>query len=451
MTTPAAVTAESSPASVSRRFLFALLAIAMIALAVRVGYVLGAKSGEPPVGDQIYYNAQANTNADGNWFQDAFDGQPTAEHPPLTALVLTPVSWVSARFDDRANNVMAHRLTMALIGVLVVVVIGVLGRTVCGERAGIVAAAIAALSPNLWINDGLIMSETLATLAVALALLLTYRFIRRPTMATAVVTGLACGLAAMARQELLLLLPVTVLPVILLTRTLPPRKRVALATGAVLATVAVAGPWVVWNLTRFDEPATFSTNDGITICGANHPRTWYGSGTGLWALDCALYKTPEGDRSVTSSALRDRGFEYASDHLERLPIVVVARVARVWSLYAPGQMATYNTGEGREEWASWLAFAAWWLMVPFAGLGIVNLRRRRVRLWPLLSQFVIVTITAAVIYGLLRFRIPAEISLIVLAGAGLEGPLARITAPGREGTPPVHSPPDPELVTDGGR
>ena len=43
------------------------------------------------------------------------------------------------------------------------------------------------------------------------------------------------------------------------------------------------------NLTRFDEPVLFSTNDGLTICGANLHRTYYGQGTGLWALDCAAF------------------------------------------------------------------------------------------------------------------------------------------------------------------
>jgi 4-amino-4-deoxy-L-arabinose transferase-like glycosyltransferase len=287
------------------------------------------------------------------------------------------------------------------------------------------------------------MSETLATLAVALALLLTYRFIRRPTLGAAVATGLTCGLAAMARQELLLLLPLTVVPVIFLAHSLERRRRFALAGAATLATIVVAGPWVLWNLARFDEPVTFSTNDGITICGANHPRTWYGSGTGLWALNCAVYETPEGDRSLVSRALRDRGLEYASSHLERLPVVVVARIARVWSLYAPGQMATYNTGEGREEWVSWFAFASWWLLVPFAVFGVVDLRRHRVHLWPLLSQFVIVTITAAAIYGLLRFRIPADVSVVVLSAAGIDSILTRCTAPS---TPSVGTEPTRRLA-----
>ncbi len=82
------------------------------------------------------------------------------------------------RFDEGGSHLLAQRLTMTVFGAGVVLLIGLIGRAVAGNRAGLIAAGIAALYPNLWINDGLVMSETLATLAVALAILLAYRFIR---------------------------------------------------------------------------------------------------------------------------------------------------------------------------------------------------------------------------------------------------------------------------------
>jgi 4-amino-4-deoxy-L-arabinose transferase-like glycosyltransferase len=418
------------------RFWLALGLIAFAALAVRGAYIAIEKRDEAPKGDQIYYNAQAFANAEGRWFRDKTDDGPTAEHPPLAALALTPTSWVARQVDDSAQSVLPHRITMTLFGVGVVVLIGMLGRVVAGDRAGLLAAGIAAIAPALWVNDGLIMSETLATLAVALALLLCYRYIASPSTANAAWAGAACGLAAMARQELLLLLPITVIPVIFVVKAEPLRRRLVLVGVATLAAVAIAGPWVVWNLTRFERPVTFSTNDGITICGANLDPVYYGSGTGLWALDCAELDAPEGDRSVRSEALRERGLDYITEHLDRLPVVVAARVGRVWSLYAPGQMADYNQGEGREPWVSWLIFASWWLLVPAAVVGGIALRRRTVMLWPLLSQVVIVTITAAAIYGLLRFRIAAEVSVIVLAAVGIDAALRRRTHPAPVPTEP---------------
>ncbi len=323
------------------------------------------------------------------------------------------------QFDEGGSHVLAQRLTMTIFGAAVVLVIGLLGRRVAGARAGLLAAVVAALYPNLWINDGLVMSETLATLAVALAILLTYRFIRAPKPVNAVWVGLAVGLAMLARAELGLLLPVMVLPVVLFLKQLRLLRQLALFLVACLAALLLVSPWLIANLTRFDQPVLFSTNDGLTICGANLERTWYGDGTGLWALDCAGFPVPKGDRSVVSNELRADGLHFIKDHLGRLPVVVAVRIGRVWSLYAPGQMASYNVNEGRDEAVSWAGFVTFWLLVPCAVVGGVVLRRRRVPITPLVAQFVVVTITAAAIYGLARFRTPAEVSLVVLAAVGV--------------------------------
>ncbi len=405
---------------VGRRFWRLLLLVVFGALALRVGYVMLAKRTEPVLGDQIYYNAQANTIARGHGFTDFRDGTQQAEHPPLTALALTPTSWVMERFDPGGNHLLAQRLAMTLFGAGVVLVIGLVGRTVAGDRAGLLAAGIAAVYPNLWINDGLVMSETLATLAVALAILLAYRLVRDPRLANAAWLGAACGLAVLARAELGLLLPLMVLPVALFLKSCSAKRQIGLFLLSGVAAFAVVSPWLVANLTRFDEPVLFSTNDGLTICGANLHRTYYGEGTGLWALDCAGFPVPKGDRSVVSNALRSDGLHFIRDHLGRLPVVVGVRVARVWSLYAPGMMASYNVNEGRDVEVSWAGFFAFWILVPFAVAGGVLLRRRRVPITPLVAQFVIVTVTAAAIYGITRFRVPAEVSLVVLAAVAVD-------------------------------
>jgi hypothetical protein len=48
------------------------------------------------------------------------------------------------------------------------------------------------------------------------------------------------------------------------------------------------------------------------------------------------------------------------------------------------------------------------------------LHRRHVRLLPLVAMPVLVVIVTAVFYGLPRFRLPAEITIVVLAAAALD-------------------------------
>jgi len=400
------------------RAIAVLVLIAVAALAFRVGYIAVAKLDEPRLGDAIYYNAQAISLAEGRGFE--VNGEATAEHPPLTALYLAPVTWLWRQVDAGADAVLVQRLAIAVVGAAVVFAIGLVGRRVGGDRVGYVAAVIAALNPNLWVNDALIMSEALATLAVAIAILLAYRLGRDPNWANAAWLGVACGLAALVRSELLLLVPLMVVPTIWFARAESVQQRLRLMVVSLAATVVAVTPWIVPNLVRFDKPVLFSTNDGLTLCGANLDPVYYGSGTGLWALDCAFLERPPGDKSVQSNHLRHRAVEYVEDHLTRVPVVVAARVARVWSAWDPAAMARYNEDEGREYVVSWLGVIAFWVMAPFAVWGAVLLRRRRVALTPLLAQVVMVTLTAALVYGLIRFRVPAEITLVVLTAVAID-------------------------------
>lgn len=392
--------------------------IALAALALRVVYILTSQIHEPGVGDALYYSRQADRIAGGGFFDDPADpGHPAADHPPLTALLLTPGSLFPG------TGLPYHRFTMALLGTVVVIAIGFLGRRVAGDRAGLVAAGIAGVYPNLWMNDGLAMSETPAALMAVVIGLLVYRFIDEPSTASAAWVGAACGVGILARAELALFLPVVVVPVALWARSLPVAARIGRIAVAGAVTVAVLVPWTLFNLARFEEPVLLSTNDGLTLVGANCEEVYDTTAVGLWSLQCAQRIPAEGDQSEVSAVYRDTAIDFVRANRGRLPAVVVTRVARALSFYAPDQMAWYNQGEGRPRWASNLGVGAYYLLLAGAIGGAVLLRRRRVPVWPLAGTVVIVTISAAAFYGLVRFRIPAEPSLVVLAAVAVDAVL----------------------------
>jgi 4-amino-4-deoxy-L-arabinose transferase-like glycosyltransferase len=142
-----------------RRFRARLLIIVAVAAAWRVGVLIVDKWRQPLLlNDSLYYAGQAQQLARGIWFREIFVDQPGAEHGPLTSLVLAPVAGGS-------DPVPWMRLVTVLFGIVTVLLIGLLGRRVGGDRVGLVAAAIAAIYPNLWMNDGLVMSESVSVFA----------------------------------------------------------------------------------------------------------------------------------------------------------------------------------------------------------------------------------------------------------------------------------------------
>jgi 4-amino-4-deoxy-L-arabinose transferase-like glycosyltransferase len=412
------VPAPTASAMPLRRFWAVLLLIVLAALGLRLVYVLADRVGAELQGDALYYSLQAQAIADGRGFTCPIVAPSVcpapvavADHPPVTALALTPAAWA---FGSQR----AKLLTMVLFGTVGVLAIGLLARQVGGDRVGLFAAAIAALYPNIWINDGLMMSETFATCSVAVALLLVYRFSDRPTVGQSALIGALCGFMMLTRAELGLFVPLVAVPAVMIVRALSMRRRATLAGVLVLTTVATVSPWVIRNMARFEKPVFLSTNDGVTLAGANCPPVYSGKAMGLWTL--CLGDPPKGDQSVVDSYMRRQGLKYARNHFSRLPLVVAAREGLIWGVFRPSTVVQYNRGEGREPWIAWLGVATYWLLLPLAFAGIFVLRRRHVAVWPLLAQFVIVTITAAAFYGLIRFRIPAEVAMTVLAACALD-------------------------------
>ena len=76
-------------------------------------------------------------------------------------------------------------------------------------------------------------------------------------------------------------------------------------------------------------------------------------------------------------------------------------------------------------WASVLGYASLLLLLPAAVLGARDLRRRRVPLTALVGPLVIAVLVVAAFYGIPRFRIAGEPSLVVLAGIGIAGLMTR--------------------------
>jgi hypothetical protein len=229
---------------------------------------------------------------------------------------------------------------------------------------------------------------------------------------------------------MLLLLPLVAVP---LAWHRPERvKRVVTAIGA---TVLVLAPWVIFNLARYDAPTFLSTNDGIALAGSNCDPVYHGPATGLTTYDPAFHclddPPPPGDESEVAKVYRKRALDYMRAHKGRAVVVAFARVGRTWSVFRPGDMITFNRGEGREAWVTRLGLVAYYptLVGAIAGAVLLFRQRERFTLWVLCAPAIAVTIGSALTYGQTRFRAAAEPSLAVLAAVALGAAWTRVRRP----------------------
>jgi hypothetical protein len=422
------------------RFAFALAAIALVAVAIRNAFVVFDDPIVPRLGDASAYHLLGAQLARGDGYIRPFDhllhelDRPTAEYPPLFPLLLSFATRIGLDTVDQ------QRVFMAFVGAGTVALIGVLGRRVVSGAVGLVAAALAAVYPMLFLSEATLMAESLYVLVVTVLLLCAYRAYDHPKPARFVALGAAAGVATLVRAEGLLLGAVVAIAVALVLRNLSRRERLARVAIAIGIAILLVVPWTIRNALQLDAFVPVSNNAATLVDGANCDLTYRGEQLGLWRTTFStgpslLRIEPQAHACFEGFDIRDPKFDeadaaredlraganYARHHLGSVPKVAVVRVLRTWGLYSPDQQVSFESLEGRPRSWQMRGTVMYWVMAPLAVAGGLLLARRKRVIAPLIATGVTVTIGAALTYGQQRFRIAAEPAILVLAAVPLAG------------------------------
>ncbi len=482
------------------RWLLVLGAIAALALSVRLANVLvwypscdadilaKVEQGTPYAecspdqyriwGDSGYYYLQGYLLSRGHLYADGatwFTSNgarivPSAGDPPLFS------AWMGVLFQFGVRGSQAHRIATSLAGAVGIAGIAHVTARLAGRRAGVVAGLLGATAPMLFINDGMLLSESVYVPIVAVVLIAAFRFWEAPSVRRAALLGGAIGLAALTRGEALLLFGVLVLPLLWRRRERGWRELARWAGACWLTGGLLIAPWVVFNLTRFREPVFMTSQTGAVLSAGTCDVAWYGEALGYYGADCysdyiakgypvgdprlpgcdaaaaaaalgpdpaakatqgrACWPDPERyDESERDKIISSFAWRYIREHQRRLPVVMVARVGRMFDLYNPGfgseqerlgENVRLNWAvEGRGKWQSEVGFVEYVLLFPFAVAGVVVLRRRRALLSPVLALPAVITVTAALAFGVTRYRVPVDMAEVILAAVAIDAVLRR--------------------------
>ncbi len=231
-----------------------LLGLFVLALVLRVAWVLAIDRRGLAFNDTSFYHQTATQLADGDGYQ--WLGEPTSRWPPVYPGLLSVVYRV---FGDDPT---AGELLNAVVGAAAPPLLYLCALRMYGRREAAVAGVLMAIFPGqIFLTDVLLAETVYTTLLVAvLALCLTLPRERWWSFAT---VGVVIGVAAETRAEGLLL---ALLPIAIWWRP-SLRQLAALGAGMVL----VVGAWTTRNAVEMDAFVPVSTNGAQTFWSGHNP------------------------------------------------------------------------------------------------------------------------------------------------------------------------------------
>ena len=356
------------------------------ALMIRLAFV-SATPGYVLSGDARDYDVHARSIAAGQGFSRTLaHGRPTAFRPPGYPYFLAGV-YRLAGVDraDATRRVHVARIAQAIVGTVVVALIGLLAAQLAGGVVGLVALGLAAVYVPLITVGGSGMSEPLFAVFMLAALIAAVQHRRsRHHYRYAVLAGMLGGLAVLTRANALVLL----LPLAVAVWDARPRSsRVALGPPAVLCVVALltVAPWTVRNARVFHAFVPVSTQLGSALAGTyndaaradtENPASWralkhvpdYAN------LMKQIRRTPE---PVLERKLRGASLDYIGQHPGYVAEVAYWNIVRTLDLAGLRRSRATAAVIGIDRgWADAGVFC-FWLFAALAGAGSLTALARR--------------------------------------------------------------------------
>jgi 4-amino-4-deoxy-L-arabinose transferase-like glycosyltransferase len=367
---------------------------------------------------------------------------------PLYPLILTPIHWVA----KGQLAVFLARILGVFLSVVSLFLIASMARRLAGERASLCAAALFAIYPGAVATSVFVLSEALFCPLMLFSLsLLISAFLDRPRiaqpsllidageagteatggrkldfsrsmLAALVMSGVAAGLACLARPSWLLWPGMLLVFLIVSLRSW---RSPLVASFCVMAGMSVAmSPWWIRNYNETGEFVPTTLQVGASLYDSFHPQATGASDTDFTFVNQFADEQRRLDQNA-SEQLRST-FEWRLDQRMRKGAVDwimqnpsdalslgLLKFGRTWSPFPLGE-SIQNIWFGRAEAFAFvvialLAASAWVWRNGLPGIS-----------WVLIMPIVYFGILHCIFVGSIRYRHPPMLAVIVLAGVSAD-------------------------------
>jgi hypothetical protein len=406
------------PRGISLSHRRAILAIALLALALRLGFVLARDL--PLFSDEIDYDRLGRTLAS--------TGRYTDEGAPTGYRAIGYPALVGAVYALAGPRPVAVHVLQAILDATSTLLLFLLAG---GGRLGLLAAGFWAVCPVAILYTDLLMPETAFTTTLLAAACVTRHGFPR-TAPRALALGALVGTAALIRPAALLL--IVALPLAARLESVRVRRKALLLAGLLL----LVGPWLLRNAIVLGYPG-MATSTGANLLIGNNPNA-----TGGYSPHVPEEMIPDGDREAERDvASIGAALHYAWREPGRTVVIGFAGLAHlfgseagmtVWAFHPdPADPSTRLRQKIRSlpGWVHALMSGPTMVAMLAGVLGFFLAPRGSARVWFLALLGVLVA-THFAFYGGARYRFPLLPFFVLFAAAALDARFrAAPRAPGR--------------------
>lgn len=402
-----------------RRARWILAAILLLALLVRVVYVLQSRANPfflEPTMDAGYHLEWARAFARGESFQPG----------PFFRAPLYP--WflgVLLRVCD--GDLLLVRLVQAALGTASIALAYLVAARAFERRTALVAAALGGGYWMLVYFDAELLLPVLEVPTALLAILAAQRWHERPGRWRALQVGLALGLAAIVRPNVLLFAPLLGLWMLLERRAAGPRALLAALLPALIGLALPIAPITLANGLVGKDWALISTQGGVNLWIGNNPQSDGASaivpGTrGDWwgGYEDAIQQAEAAEgRALRPSEVSDHYVRRVRQWWRQEPVAALRLLGWKLRLF----LTDHELGNNQDERFFALHFGpllrglpvGFGLIAPLALVGMFLCARRWRELFPLWGFVPVYAASVILFFVNARFRIPLVLPACIFA------------------------------------
>jgi hypothetical protein len=370
---------------------------------------------------------------------------PSAYFPPAFPYLLSVSDLISGHTTKKGKAVEPARIEQAVVGTVIVGLIGLVAFELFGAATALVAMALAAGYPVFVELSAILVAENLLTALMLSAIWAALRARRarsaRRRYAWVAGAGVLTGLAALAHVNGILL----ALPMIAAATRVKPliggqRQRMASVVSAaagpalLLATAALTiAPWTIRNALDLHSFVPISDETGITLVGtynsasAANPRVPYKWRffAGIPGEHQRLNHTGRLTEAQLSSKLTHQALDYIGDHPVAPLAAAYHNTIRMLELEGSYAWKASAVAQGIDQSVAHTGVISFYVLAVLALLGVATRRARATPLWVWAAGILMWLSAVAINMETPRFREPVEPFLILLAACALTAAATR--------------------------